>query len=1148
MTNWTGKPMIQARIMPVCWIVAGGRGLEPLPHGSCFVADFYKGKALMKAGFVAALVILSCMPMAHAETAYYRDPSVQGNTLVFSAEGDLWRVPLAGGTAQRLTSNAGEESQASISADGRRIAFVGSYDASPEVYVMPIDGGSPKRLSFDGASVRVLGWTPANEVLYATTAVTGPGSSMVLRAVNPNTLAQRSLPFADANQASFDAGNGSIFFTRFGLHITGDHARGYKGGAMAQIWRAPVDGSAEATRLDAEIDASLRRPMWWQGRLYHLSDETGSDNLWSMTADGGDRRALTSFSEFEVRDPQLQDGHIVYQYGADIHDINLATGKDRLVPINLASDFEQRRTRWLEKPLDYLDDATLNSDGSRAILVARGAATYAATDARRRIDISVPKDARIRAAVPSIDGKSILAISDVDGREEIWRFPADGSGPGEALTHDSNVRRWHLYLSPDGRSLAFDDKRARLSILDLATRKIRVLDQAHFGGDDVYTSVSWSADSKTLAAARPDSREGRPQIVLFARDGSQKAVVSSDRYESGSAAFSRDGKWLYFLSNRAFTATPQAPWGDRNMGPGFDRRTKIYALALQADNRFPFQPVDELSKDDKNESKDKDDNKEDKKKSDSKSPSLPSIAWSGLAERLHEVPADAGNYRSLAIDDKRLYYIDEGSGADAHPQLKTLAIGNDGDEAKSFAEDIGDYQLSNDGKKLLLVKWSKHGAGDMFVVDTGAKAPDKMDKDKLRVSDWRLAIDPRAEWRQMFTDAWRMHREFSFDPGMRGVDWDAVYARYQPLLSRVADRNELEDLTGQMTAELGILHSQVRGGDTRKDDEVAKPAALGADLVAVSNGLKIAHIYRSDPELPSERAPLARPGVDAREGDVLTSINGQPIRNLADVADALANQAGKQVLLTLNRAGDVRKTVATPVDSRSESGLRYGDWEQSRRDRVLASGKGRIGYLHLRAMGSGDIADFAREFYTNIYRDGLIIDVRRNNGGNIDSWIIEKLLRRAWAFWVYPDTPPEFNMQQTFRGHLAVLIDERTYSDGETFAAGIKALNLAPLIGQRTAGAGIWLSGRNPLIDGGIARIAEFPQFSADNGRWLIEGKGVSPDIAVVNPPRATFNGADAQLDAALKYLEDKMAAEPIKEATPQAIPARGEPGWDMQQ
>ncbi|MFZ1621076.1 S41 family peptidase [Dokdonella sp.] len=1099
----------------------------------------------MKAGLVALLLLL-CPYAVHAESIYARSPALHGDNLVFTAEGDLWRVALAGGTAQRLTSHAGEEIEASISADGRQVAFVAGYDASPEVYVMPLAGGSPKRLSFDGASVHVLGWTPDNEVLYSSSAVTGPGSSVVLRAVNPNTSSTRTLPFADANQASFDATGGSIFFTRFGLHITGDHARGYRGGAMAQIWRAPLDGGSEALRLAPELNASLRRPMWWQGRLYHLSDESGSDNLWSMAADGSDRRALTTFSEFEVRDPHLQNGHIVYQYGADIRDIDLASGTDRVVPINLVSDFEQRRMRWLEKPLDYLDDVALSADGSRVVLVARGAATLAATDARRRIDLAVPKDARIRSAVPGSDGKWIYAISDIGGREEIWRFPADGSGPGEALTQDSNVRRWHLYLSPDGKSLAFDDKRARLSILDLATRKLRIVDESGFGGDDVYASVNWSPDSQYLAVARADSREGRSQIVLIARDGAQKAVLSSDRYESASAAFSRDGKWLYFLSNREFVATPKAPWGDRNMGPNFDRRTKIYALALQAGNRFPFQPNDELHKDDQGADKNKDEGKKDDKK-EAKKPNLPAIAWNGLAERLFEVPLESGNFRSLGVDDKRLYFIDEGSGAEARPQLKTLSIGNDGDEAKTFAEEVESYQLSADARKLLLVKWSEHGAGAMYVVDAGDKAPDKMDKSKLRVADWRLAVDPRAEWRQMFNDAWRMHREFSFDPGMRGVDWDAVHARYLPLLARVTDRNELEDLTGQMTAELGILHSQVRGGDKRRDDEVAKPAALGAELLPVENGLKLARIYRSDPELPNERAPLARPGVDAREGDVLTAINGQPVRTLADVATALANQAGKQVLLAFNRDGKALQTVATPVDSRSESGLRYGDWEADRRQRVLDSGKGRIGYLHLRAMGPDDIAAFAREFYTNIHREGLIIDVRRNNGGNIDSWIIEKLLRRAWAFWTYPQSPPETNMQQTFRGQLVVLIDERTYSDGETFAAGIKALNLAPLIGQRTAGAGIWLSGRNPLVDGGMARIAEFPQFSAENGRWLIEGRGVSPDIAVINPPMATFNGADAQLDAALAYLENKIATAPLPPITPQALPPRGEPGWDMQ-
>ena len=1083
----------------------------------------------------ATLAVLSVC--AQAETAYYRDPSLHGNTLVFTAEGDLWRVPVEGGGARRLTTNAGLESQASISPDGRLIAFVGSYDASPEVYVMPMTGGAPKRLSFDGAGVRVQGWTPRGEVLYMTSAVIGPGASVVLRAVDPATLVTRTLPFSDANQGGFDD-RGNLYFTRFGLQMTGDHARDYRGGAMSQLWRAPADGSSEATRIAADADASLSRPMWWNNQLYLLSDETGISNLWRMDANGGSRVALTRFSDFEVRDPQLDAGRIVYQHGADIRLFDIASGEDRAVSIDIASDFEQRRTRWIEKPLQYFEGATIAGDGSRAVVIARGRASVAGTDARRRVELPLPADARAREAVLGVDGKSVYAISDIGGSEAIWRFPAEGSGSGERLLDNAGVRIWNLYLSPDGNSIAFDDKQGRLQLLDLRTRQVRELDRSRFSGNEAYASVVWSPDSRHLAVARADSSSVRSQLLLIARDGGRKAVLSSDRYESSSPAFSRDGKWLYFLSERSFTATPGAPWGDRNMGPVFDRRTLVYALALQPGIRFPFQPVDELSPPDSD--KDSKDDKDKAADKPSSTPNLPAIVWDGLVERLFEVPQSAGNYASLSADDKRLYFLDRGTDPDGHPALKTLAIGNAGDEAETFIKDVSGYQLSVDGKKLLLAKWAASGVGDLLIVDAGAKAPEKLDKSKLRLDDWRLAIEPSAEWRQMFLDAWRMHREFSFDPAMRGVDWNAVRERYQPLLTRVADRDELDDLIGQMTAELGILHSQLRPGDERSDTETAQPAALGADLEPASGGMRIAHIFQGDPELPDSLSPLASPGVDVRDGDLLVAINGQPVADAAALAAALANQAGRQVLLDLHRAGASRKAVVVPVGAREEAGLRQGDWEWQRRAHALAASDGRIGYLHLRAMGGNDIATFAREFYANVEKDGLIIDVRRNNGGNIDSWIIEKLLRRTWAYWTYADGSVERNMQRGFRGHVAVLIDEKTYSDGETFAAGIKALKLAPLIGQRTAGAGIWLSDRNRLVDGGMARVAEFPQFSAEDGRWLVESIGVAPDIAVVNPPVATFNGGDAQLDAAISYLEEQLAKAPVPQLTPAPLPPRG--------
>jgi tricorn protease len=375
---------------------------------------------------------------------------------------------------------------------------------------------------------------------------------------------------------------------------------------------------------------------------------------------------------------------------------------------------------------------------------------------------------------------------------------------------------------------------------------------------------------------------------------------------------------------------------------------------------------------------------------------------------------------------------------------------------------------------------------------------------------------------------------------MHKVDWLKIRAKFAPLVERVTDRDELNDVLAQMLTELGTLHSQVAPGDLRKPEDIGKPAFLGGVFRREPGGIRVLRVYRSDPELPEQRSPLARPGADVQENDLITEINGTLVGTVSDMAEVLDGQAGNQILLTLARREPVDpgkrprfrevKTIVTAIDATQNSLLRYSDWETGRRDAVEKASGGRIGYLHLRAMGKSDIESFARDFYAQIDRDGLIIDVRHNNGGNIDSWVIEKLLRRAWAFWrPRYGQPNQTNMQQTFRGHLAVLVDQSTYSDGETFAAGIKALNLAPLVGKRTAGAGIWLSDDNRLADRGMARVAEFPQYSVKTGEWLVENKGVEPDVAVDNLPNATFNGADAQLEAAVQLLMKQMAADPMK-------------------
>jgi tricorn protease len=1087
--------------------------------------------------FVFLCCCLVGASLASASEGYYREPALRGDTVVFVAEGDLWSVGLSGGLARRLTTHPAQEGQPVLSADGSEIAFVASYDGASEVYLMPTAGGQPRQLSFDGGRVNLQGFAPGGEVVYATDSVVGPSGRRVLRMLDPRTGASRDLPLTDANQACFDATGKRLWFTRFGLQVSGDNALDYRGGAMAQLYAFDLEKPQEATRLAPGWDANVSWPMWWQGRLYVLADASGRPNLWSMATDGSDPVALTRFTDLDVRSPSMDQGRIVYQHGADLHVFDTNSSVDRLIPIQLASDFDQRQPRWLKNPLDFVETLRMAPLGDAIAVTARGHVALASTGKRRRIDVQAPADARLREATLSSDGTQVFTILDRAGLNEIWSFPSDGSTAGKRLVADASVHRWRLYPSPDGRYLVHDDKHGQLWLLDIAKGSNQLLERARFGLDDAYAGVVWSADSRYLALTRPDSARSLNQIVLLEVATKRQQVLTSDRYESFAPSFSADGAWLYFLSNRSFVATPSAPWGDRNMGPFFDRRARVYALALQKGLRFPFAPRDELSPVKSAQAAGPDDKKA----------KPAAIDFEGLAERLYEVPVPAANFEALAVHAERLYLLDRDSTPGAQARLSVLPINAEAPKLELLSDNVLAFALSSDRSRLLLAKAksAEGGVGAVYLLDAPAKLPEKLDNAQVRLDDWSIEVDPMAEWRQMFADAWRMHQQFSFDPGMRGQNWVALRKRLEALLPRLADRADLDDLLGQMSAEHGILHSQVRGGDLRKDPDAPVPAGLGAALSADGQGVVIEHIYQADPEQPSEWSPLRQSGVDARDGDRVVAINGRLIANLAEIARALRQQAGSQVLLTLKRAGqEAHRVVVTPVPLDREAQLRYSDWVQSRYRLVEQAGAGRIGYLHLRAMGPGDISSFVRDFYAQFDRDGLIIDVRRNRGGNIDSWIIEKLLRRTWAFWQAPEATPAWNQQQSFRGHLVVLADQFTYSDGETFAAGIKALGIGPLIGMRTAGAGIWLSDRNRLLDKGMARVAEFPQFDRQ-GRWLIEGKGVAPDIEVDNPPYATAMGADAQLEAALAYLRERLQTEPIVQPAPQAIPPRGVPAHD---
>lgn len=1099
---------------------------------------------LLGAGSVLAMI---AGPLA-AEEGYYQHPAAHGDTLVFASEGDLWRTGRDGGMAVRLTNDEGDESEPAISPDGRMIAFTASYDSNNDIYVMPVAGGRPRRLTFEGAAVRTIGWTPEGRVIYSS-AATGAGQGEVLYTIDPAGGEATAIPLWRANDAAFGADGTTLFFTRRGLYARArDNAVLYRGGGMEQLWRWQTGSDAEGVQLLADFGAPIRMPMADGGRIWFISDKSGKDAVWSVAEDGSDVRQVSGELPFPVLQAAIDRGEVFLQNGADIHVFDVAQGTLKTLAIDLVTDREQTRVRAIDDPLRWLEAARISPSGETAAVTARGRTALAAPGDLRRVELPVPLDARARQAVQAPGGKEVFAILDQGERGDIFRMPADGTGTPVAVTKGYDAYIWSFAIAPDGKTLVVWDKEARLQKVDIATGRVTLLARNASGSDDTFADLAFSPDSSHIAYAEVALTNGGNTADIMIQNLATGARVqaTSGKYHNYAPAFAHDGAWLYFISDRNFDPEPDGPWGDRNMGAAFPDRGELYALQLDPSAPFRMRADNELTR---ATSEDKGDaptggaapeeKKEPKGKKGAGTPPKPVIVLEGVGARLYKLPVKPG-VEGLLLASEKFLYTRRGD------DLVSIAIDKKDPDEQVFAPGARAMELSADRQSALVLS----GAPDkpvLALVPVDRKQPDKLAPNQLRLGDWRLTIDPRAEWRQMFIDAWRLHRDFLYDPSLRGVDWNAVRAAREPFLDRIGSRSELDAVLGEMSAQLGVLHSQIGGGDQRGDRENPAMAFLGAKLTPVAGGLRIDSILRAEADLVDRLPPLRRPGVDVKEGDVIRLVDGRAVASLADLQTALATKAGQQVRLDLTRAGRPVSAIVEPMTQGGNREALYADFVQGKRAEAERLSGGKIGYLHLRAMGAEDLASFARDFFPQLDKPGLIIDVRGNNGGNIDSFMVAALLRKAWGFWAKPDGTgiPTTNMQNAYRGHVAVLIDERTYSDGETFAAAIKSLGIAPLIGTRTAGAGVWLSDRPVLADRGIARTAENAQYAID-GRWIVEGYGIAPDIEVENPPHAAFQGTDAQLATAVSVLEDQITRNPVAPLKPRPLGPLGTPAEDV--
>jgi tricorn protease len=1064
----------------------------------------------LKFFFIVTACLLTTILFAQ-QKGYYRTPSIYKNIVVFTAEGDLWKYDMNSGTTSRLTTNPGVEINPVISPDGKQIVFLGQYEGAYDLYLMSIDGSVPRRLTYDFSSaIKPAVWTSDGKILYISNRYNGLPDQQVIK-LDPSTLSYDIVPLAQVSDGCYDE-DGVLYFTR--LPKQGSNNKRYVGGTIQQIWK--FDGKQEAQCLTCDFDGTSYAPMIYKDNIYFASDRDGSMNLWSMDKEGKTLKQLTFSKEWDIKTPAINGSQIVYQRGADLWVYDIETANDKMLDITLTSDFDQRKPKWIKNPVESITYSSLSPKGNYVAIISRGRLFATPVKGDRWVEINRKSGIRFKE-VHFLDDKTLVYLSDESGEFELWKTAADGSGKQQQLTRNSKVLINGIGVSPDGKYIAYKDKDETLRIIDAADGAIKF---QYEDKDNGIRDMNWSGNSIYFTFSRNlDNSVSQINAVEIATG--KITPVSSSRLDSYNAAWTPDNHWMYFISDRNLKTKVNSPWGPRQPEPYYTETSNIYALQADTSDKFPFLPKDGWSTDTTSTPE----KAADKKAGTTKTTAAAKpIDWSLTTQLLYQAPVKSGNIGNLSVGDGWLYWLDAGDANDGKAKLFALKIGYDKNaKPVEIAAGINDYEISADRKKILLIK-------DKTMISGNANG-EKIDsvKNKIELADWNFQIDPMEDWRQMFNDAWRMMRDYFYNRNLNGVDWAAVKKQHEPLLDRITDRYELDDLIAQMVSELSTLHTFVYGGDKRTSPDHIPTGFLGAQLRPDPKGIKIMHIYKDDPDYPDKAAPLDKAGLAIKEGDIITAVDNIPVKSVQDVSMLLANKVGIPVKLSLlNKQQQSYTEDVKPISANEETTLQYNEWELTRRMIVDNASNNEIGYVHLKAMVSDDMDDFVKEFYPVFNRKGLIIDVRHNRGGNIDSWILEKLMRKAWMYWKGRTGLPYWNMQYAFRGHMVVLCDQFTGSDGEAFTEGFRRLGLGKVIGMRTWGGEVWLTSSNRLVDNGIATAAEFGVYGPES-KWLIEGHGVDPDFVVDNLPYETFNGKDRQLEFAIDYLKKEIKDEPVE-------------------
>jgi tricorn protease len=1075
--------------------------------------------ALLSLGFSLATAVHGATA---APGAYIRQPDLHGDRIVFCAEGDLWLVGNGGGGVLRLTVHPGTEHFPSFSPDGASIAFTGEYDGNRDVFVISSTGGEPRRLTWHPASDEVIGWTPDGTRVLFRSPAESPHGEWEIFAVPAAGGDPDKLPLGWAARLDIDRETGRWAFNRKSWE--GATWKRYRGGTAPDIWIGHPDRAD--FRKVTDFDGVNAYPMWHAGRVYFVSDQGGTANLWSIRPDGSDRRRHTDFDNWDARWPAMSpDGRIVFTLAADLHVFDAQTGAVRKVEVELPSDRVRTRVRYpgADRTLTWFD---VSPEGDRLAVTTRGEIFSVPVKDGVTLPITRGTGARESWGRFDAEGRRIVYVSDAPREEEIR--VADAWGRGEPkVVRPAGPSGWHFppSFSPDGKWIAYADQTQTLYVLPSEGGTPRVVDRS---SQREIREYAWSPDGRWLAYVKVLATDYGSVFLYDTRDG-QVHPVTGPTTDDADPAWDPEGRYLYFLSRRSTNPIlGSQDWQNIEV-----KNTRPYLVLLRKDVRNPFAPLAGLpadGKDGEEDTKGKD-AKEGKQDKEKEPPKPVEIDLDGLAARVVEFPVPRGLYGSLQATAKQVFYLSypvqgmaEGPGLfdDPEPQATLTVLDLEKKEAKPFLEGVSAFLVAARADKLALMK----RRGELYVVDAANPPGADLSKSKVSLDDVVIELDPREEWAQIYYEGWRHMREFYWDPGLGGVDWTGVRDHYATLLGRLATRDDLRDLMGEVIGELGTSHTYVWGGDPGLEVPRVGTGLLGAELRREGGAYRVTRIYRGDPA-DGVRSPLDEPGVRVVAGDYLLAVNHRPFEPGLPFAASLEGLAEREVVLTVNgkpTSEGARDVVVKPL--RSETRLRYVDWVRSNREYVARETHGKIGYVHLPDMWTDGLVAFNTWFYPQLDREGMIVDVRWNGGGAVSQMIVERLRRKPLSFDRARGGGLATYPYRVLNGPFVVITNEFAGSDGDIFPTAVQLERLAPVIGMRSWGGVIGIRGDKPLVDGGMLTQPEFAWWDPKQG-WGLENRGVIPDIEVQNEPQELARGEDAQLDRAIAEVLRLHAAHP---------------------